>query len=213
MKTNGPAADRVRHASDEASTSTPSQAIELLETFMALMPDAALVVDPTGTIVSVNELALALFGYQANEIEGQPIEVLVPERFRHRHREDRARYFASPQVRPMGAGLELTGRRRDGREFAVDISLAPLSGVGGQLTVAAIRDASERRAATAAQAQLAAIVQSSVDAIISMTVEGEITAWNAGAEHLFGYRAEEVVGRHVSMLVASSESAVLEEML
>ena len=177
------------------------------------MPDAAVVVDEAATIVSVNEQAEALFGYAATELVGHPIEVLVPERFRHQHRTDRAGYLRSPQTRPMGAGLELSGRRRDGSEFPVDISLAPLTDSERPLVVAAVRDASERRAASAAQAQLAAIVQTTSAAIVSMSVDCTITSWNPGAEDLFGYAATQVTGRHISLLVPDDASAELEELL
>ncbi|HET9443054.1 MAG TPA: PAS domain S-box protein, partial [Acidimicrobiales bacterium] len=192
---------------------TREQAVELLEAFVALMPDAAVVVDETGVIVSANDHAETLFGYGPGELQGREVEALVPERYRHRHRRHRADYAASAHARPMGAGLELTGRRLDGSEFPVDISLAPLAGMDRPLVVAAIRDASERTAATAALAQLAAIVQSSSDAIVSVTLEGEITSWNPGAQRLFGYAESEIVGRHISVLVPDERSREFEELL
>ena len=191
-----------------------SQSVDLVEMFVGLMPDAAVVVNGDGVIVAANELAQALFGYPADDLMGRPIELLVPERYRHAHRSDRADYFAEPRTRPMGAGLELTGRRRDGSEFAVDISLAPVSPDGGEpLVVAAVRDATERRTATAASAQLAAIVQSSTDAIVSMSAAGEIRSWNPGAQRLFGHAPEEAVGCHISMIVPDDRSAELEELM
>ena len=189
------------------------QPIQLLEAFLALMPDAALVVDEEGRIVSVNQHTEALFGYLASDLVGRAVELLVPERFRPAHRRDRAEYLKAPRARPMGAGLELSGRRRDGSEFPVDISLAPLTDVGRPLAVAAVRDASERRAAQATEAQLAAIVQGSTDGIIAMTTDGRISSWNPGAEQLFGYPATEVVGRHISLLVPESSSTELEELM
>jgi PAS domain S-box-containing protein len=197
---------------DEISSTTfPS--VELLGTFVALMPDAALVVDGEGLIVSANDQTATQFGYAPGELVGRPIETLIPERFRHQHRSHRAGYAAAPRARPMGVGLRLAGRRRDGSEFPVDISLAPVPGVDAHLIVAAIRDVTDREAATAAHARLAAIVQSSQDAVISMSVEGEISSWNPGAEHLLGYTPEDMVGRHVSRLVPAEESAVFEELL
>lgn len=213
------------HSEHELSAGTTAQAlavladgpqehaVQLLEGFLGLMPDAALVVDGDGRIVSVNEQAEALFGYEPGTLVGRTIEVLVPERYRHQHRRDRSAYLQSPRARPMAAGLELSGRRRDGTEIPVDISLAPLTGLERPLAVAAVRDATERRAASATQAQLAAIVQSSSDAIVSTTVEGMITSWNPGAAGLFGYSAPEAVGHHVSMLVPESGSEELEELM
>ena len=167
---------------------------DMLATFLSLMPDSAVAVDGKGTIVAINERTEAYFGYSAIELEGKSIEILVPERFRHPHRSRRAGYSSSPRARPMGAGLDLYARRKDGSEFPVDISLAPIGSEEGQLVVAAVRDITERRAAQAAEAQLAAIVESSADGIFSMSDRGVITSWNPGAEAIFGFSRADVVG-------------------
>jgi PAS domain S-box-containing protein len=191
--------------------STPD--LGLLQSFLALMPDAAVVVDAGGLIVSANEQALSLFGYAFDDLVGRRVESLLPERFRHHHRQYRTDYTRSPQTRPMGAGQDLTGRRKDGGEFPVDISLAPLSVGEGTLIVAAIRDATERRAATSAMAHLAAIVESSTDAIASMTVDGIVTSWNPGAVRVFGFTRAEIMGRHLSILAPEEGSAEFEHLL
>jgi len=183
----------------------------MLETFLSLMPDAALAVDGNGVIVAVNSRTESYFGYSSGELEGKVIETLVPERFRHAHRRLRAGYSREPRARPMGAGLDLYARRRDGTEFPVDISLAPIGDEAGSLVVASIRDISERKAAQGAQAQLAAIVQSSGDAIFSMTMAGVITSWNPAAEAIFGYEVSEVVGHHISQFFP--DDPVLEELM
>jgi len=175
------------------------------------MPDSAVAVDGKGTIVAINERTEAYFGYSASELEGKSIETLVPERFRHPHRSRRAGYSSSPRARPMGAGLDLYARRKDGSEFPVDISLAPIGSEEGQLVVAAVRDITERRAAQAAEAQLAAIVESSADGIFSMSDRGVITSWNPGAEAIFGFSRADVVGHHVGRYFP--DDPVLEELL
>ncbi|MGH9104735.1 MAG: PAS domain-containing sensor histidine kinase [Acidimicrobiales bacterium] len=178
--------------------SAPGQGTDLLGTLLSLMPDAAIMVDGNGTIVAVNTRTESFFGYPASELEGKSVEMLVPERYRHAHRRQRAAYVLSPHARPMGAGLDLYARRRDGTEFPVDISLAPISGARGPLVVAAVRDITERKASHSAEAQLAAIVQSSADAIFSITRHGVITSWNPAAEAMFGYPRASAVGRHIS---------------
>jgi PAS domain S-box-containing protein len=110
-------------------------------------PDAILLVDPAGRIVRLNTQTESLFGYSRNELAGQAVDQLLPDRFRARHGRHLAGYFAAPRARPMGAGLELFGRRKDGREFPVDIMLSPLDTEEGMQALATIRDVSERKRA------------------------------------------------------------------
>lgn len=109
-------------------------------------PDAIVVVDEAGCIVVANAQTEQLFGYRREELLGQPIERLVPERSRAGHTKKREHFIARPSVRPMGSGLDLSGRRKDGSEVAVEISLSPLHTEQGVLISAAIRDSTERRA-------------------------------------------------------------------
>jgi PAS domain S-box-containing protein len=110
-------------------------------------PDAMVIANAAGTILVVNSQTEILFGYNRKELVGQPVEVLIPTRFERLHVKHRASFFAHPQVRPMGGGLGLFGKRKDGTEFPVDISLSPLRTPQESFVVSAIRDVTERRQA------------------------------------------------------------------
>jgi len=108
-------------------------------------PDAVVIVDAAGVVRTVNRQTEQLFGYSREELLGQPVEALMPERLRGRHTGHRAGYSAEPHTRPMGIGLELFGLRQDGSEFPVEISLSPVQSGDSQLVISIIRDISYRR--------------------------------------------------------------------
>ncbi|HEY6923529.1 MAG TPA: PAS domain S-box protein, partial [Steroidobacteraceae bacterium] len=120
---------------------------ELSRSVLDSSPDAMVVVDSKGHIIFVNQRLTELFGYGREEIRGQPVELLIPLRFRTAHVSHRAAFASERKVRPMGAGLELYACRKDGSEFPVEISLSPVQEAGTQLVAAAIRDVTERKRA------------------------------------------------------------------
>lgn len=122
--------------------SVPSQ---LARSALDAAPDAMIIIDETGAISYANRQVTAVFGYPHDAIVGQPVEFLMPKRFRERHVNHRRSYIDTVRVRPMGIGLDLFGQRVDGTEFPVEISLSPVEGGGQFLVAAAIRDVSDRK--------------------------------------------------------------------
>ena len=176
-------------------------------------PDAMVIVDTEGKIVMVNGQTEKFFGYLREELVGQRVETLVPDRWRESHSSHRLEYAADPQVRSMGVGLELCGQRKDGSEFPVDISLSPLHTEDGTFVLSAIRDITEWRRAEQDASLFRAVVESSQDAIISKDLSDVITTWNAGAERLYGYTADEAKGKSITMLVPPGHDDDMPEIL
>ena len=122
--------------------------LELSELSRALLESASdgiLLVDGTGRIILVNAAATRMFGYSRTELMGQPLEILLPERIRGAHIAHRAGYFAAPRVRPMGIGLDLSGRRKDGSEFPLEISLSHVGSDDGMVAMAFVTDITVRK--------------------------------------------------------------------
>jgi PAS domain S-box-containing protein len=174
-----------------------------LENLFEISPDAIFVTDAGGVIRGANPRAAELFGHTQAELYGQPIENLVPARFRSRHPSHRENYNAHPRTRQMGAAMNLFGLRKDGTEFPVDIMLKALETESGQVVLSFVRDATEQREAQEdlrrKDAQLRSIVEGIRDhAIYLLDPDGDVMTWNSGAERIKGYSSDEILGLHFS---------------
>lgn len=218
------------------------QAIEDLraaeEKFKGLVetaPDAFVIVNELGLIEVVNKQTENWFGYDRKELIGKAVELLIPERFRRPHVHLRSGFMEQPKTRPMGAGLDLYARRKDGTEFPVEISLSPMLTQQGKLVTSIIRDISEKKKNELALQELnqslerkvlertsqltkeiqerkkseehyRLIVEAVKDyAIYMLDPNGIILSWNTGAEKIKGYTASEVLGRHFSLFYSKED--------
>ena len=173
-------------------------------------PDAMVIVDRAGRMLLVNAQTESMFGYGREELLDQPVEILIPEHFRQKHQQDRDAYHSAPHPRPMGIGLGLLGRRKDGSTFPVEISLSPLEEEGGVLVTAAIRDVTERKRAEEAlrqgQERFRLLVEEVKDyAIFMLDPSGRIVSWNEGAQKIKGYAPQEIIGQHFSCFYTSED--------
>jgi len=168
-------------------------------------PDAMVVVNQDGEIVLLNVEAERTFGYRRDELVGQQVRNIIPTGFAERLIADGTRTAAEALAQQIGTGIELSGRRRDGREFPVEIMLSPLESPDGILVTAAIRDISVRKEAERHLAQLEGryrgLLEAAPDAMVLVNHSGEIVLVNAQAEKQFGYRRGEILGQQVKKII------------
>jgi PAS domain S-box-containing protein len=176
-------------------------------------PDAIVCGDAYGRITYWNRAAGESFGYTAEEAVGQPLTLIIPERFRHLHEDGMERYLATGKPKIIGRAVELAGLRKDGTEFPVELSVGTWTSHGEVQFTAILRNISDRRQDELARSALGAIVESSDDAIIGISLSGEITSWNRGAGRLYGYPESEVLGKPISILVPEDRPDEVREYL
>jgi PAS domain S-box-containing protein len=176
------------------------------EHVLEAVPDALVGMDQKGVIRFVNRQTESLFGYDRDQLIGQPIETLVPESLWQIYVEHLKDYFADPRTRSSGLDVELSGRKQDGTEFPVNISLSTIDTGDVLLVITAVRDVAQQKLAVKNAQLLAAIVEYSDDAIIGCTLDGIVTSWNLAAAMMYGYSSKEIVGRSGSLLAPEARA-------
>jgi two-component system cell cycle sensor histidine kinase/response regulator CckA len=185
--------------SDEFSRSVP-QSEAHYGALVENTPDAVIEIDEDSNILLANRATEKIFGYTIEEVLGQPLTLLMPEHLRNIHRQAIKRYLATSKKHVSWAGVELPGQHKNGTEIALEISFGEYVRNGKRIFAGICRDITKRKRTEQEAMRLAAIVASSADAIIGKDLAGIITDWNKGAERIYGYTAEEVKGKPVSIL-------------
>src|SRR5665811_876136 len=183
------------------------------ESLLEAVPDALVGMDQKGAIRFVNHQTESLFGYDRDNLVGQPIQTLVPEYLWEVYSEHREEYFADPRSRSMGLDLELIGRQGDGTQFPVNITLSHIDTGDVLLKISAALEVTKRKQALENAQRMTAIVKNSNDAIIGMTLKGMVTSWNPAAEKLYGHSSEEIIGKSIDLLVPEDRMNEIEAIL
>ncbi|OQW66378.1 MAG: hypothetical protein BVN29_07945 [Nitrospira sp. ST-bin5] len=182
------------------------------QTVMEAMPTGIILVDDAGHITMVNQHVGRMFGYEPVELLGQPVEVLLPERFRAAHPTHVRTFFRSPTARAMGAGKDLSGLRKDGTEFFLEIGLAPIHTPQGVRIVASIADITKRKQMESTRFRLQQAVNHAQDGMALLDEAGEFTYMNPAYATIFGYAVDDLLGKRWTQLYPEEWAAMIEQM-
>ncbi len=184
---------------------TVSHPTQRLEAIVQSATDAIITADALGNIVTWNPAAAAMFGHAADEAIGQPLTLVVPERFQEAHDSGIARVASGGETHIIGTTVRVAGVRKDGSEFPVELSLATWLTDGERFFSGILRDVTEQaelsKRLSSSQQRLEAILNSANDAIVSVDAKGEVVLWNTHAAELFGYSDEEMIGETLLALI------------
>lgn len=201
---------------DDTERAEPDSALDA-DTVRALVeaaPDGILLADERGTILLANRRAEEIFGFACDELTGCSVDDLLPERLRQVHRAHRTRYRVEPRRRSMGAGLLLHGRRTDGSEFPVEISLSPLSTAAGLRVVAVVRDITERILAESHERTVREALDATRDAVLVLDADTlAFTYVNEGAVEQVGYSRDELLDMTMLHITPEFTERELRELL
>jgi two-component system CheB/CheR fusion protein len=183
--------------------SDPSGTLEALSrTFLDSALDCIITMDARGRVQEFNPASERVFGFSRSEAVGKELaELIIPSRLRERHRQGLARYLKTGEGPLIGKLIEIEALRRDGSEIMVALAINATEVNGSPIFTAYLRDITERKRAEETNRRLAAIIESSGDAILSKDLNEIVTSWNKEAERLFGYSAEEIIGKPITVLV------------
>ena len=189
----------------QSKVPNPAATLEALNrVFLDSALDCIITMDATGRVREFNPASERVFGFTRAEAVGRELaELIIPPRTRERHRQGLAHYLKTGEGPLLGKLIEIEALRRDGAEILVQLAITALEVDGSPIFTAYLRDITERRRAQDANRRLAAIIESFGDAIISKDLDEVITSWNEEAERLFGYRADEIIGKPIATLVPS----------
>ncbi len=172
--------------------------VEHLTSVIDSIPTAIVMVNAEGDIVLVNAQTEMLFGYSRSQLLGEPVELLIPLRYRHHHPDLRGGFYNKATVRPMGSGRDLYGLRRDGTEFPIEIGLNPIRADEKLYVLSAIVDITERKRL---EARFRATVENAPTAMLMIDPAGTIVLVNSETTRLFGYEQSELLGKKIEILV------------
>ncbi len=197
---NGKPFKVVKFASDVTDRKNPR-----IQAVLDTVVDGIITINQRGTISGFNPSAERIFGYQAKEVVGQNINMLMPEPYHSEHDGYLSNFIKTGKAKIIGIGREVTARRKDGTIFPIELGVSAFTVGNERMFVGSVRDISERKAAEQAikdnEAKLMAIVNNTVDGLITIDERGNVENFNVACEKIFGYEAGEVVGKNVKMLM------------